>query len=155
MGLTRAFTSRNPQNFSLKKFLIFFSKKNPLWKNFYNFLIFSQKKVFLYFSKMELLMFQEGTFWALKIQRIYIFQEMEVFSFIFFLYFGKWNFPAPAVKFLIFFPKKFHSEKFSYIFSKKSFSYMSGKWNSYVLGNETFQLQLKKILGRNFLSSKN
>ena len=51
---------------------------------------------------------------------------MERFSFIFFLYFGKWNFPASTLKFLIFFPKKIHSEKISYIFSKNAFLKLQG-----------------------------
>ena len=36
------------------------------------------------------------------------------------------------------------SEKFPYIFSTKSFSYILGKWGSYCLGNGAFNPKLKK-----------
>ena len=35
--------------------------------------------------------------------------------------------------------KKIDSDKISYIFSKKNISYISGKWNFYILGNGTFK----------------
>ena len=57
-----ALSSLSSQNFSLKKFLIFFLKKAHLKK----FLIFSQKKLFLYFRKWNFLIFsyisENGTF---------------------------------------------------------------------------------------------
>ena len=37
------------------------------------------------------------------------------------------------------------TEKTSYILSKKSFSYILGKWNSYLSGNETFKPKILKF----------
>ena len=56
------------------------------------FLIFSPKKTYLIFQEMKLLIFPEVTFRAVKIFKNLIFQEIELSDFIFFLYFGKWNF---------------------------------------------------------------
>ena len=41
--------------------------------------------------------------------------------------------------------KKNHSEKISYTISEKNFSYVSGKWNSYISGNRTFKPKLENI----------
>ena len=52
MQRRRALSGSSPQNVSLKKFLVFFPKKNPLLKNF---LYFIKKTFFLYFRKSDFL----------------------------------------------------------------------------------------------------
>ena len=92
--------------------------------------MFSQKKLLLYFRKRNFLAsslkkIQERTFSARKIKKtdskkILIFQEMELFCFIFFLYFEKRDFLAPR---LIYFPK----------------------WNFLVPGFKSSYISLKKV----------
>ena len=56
-------SSLSPQRFVPKKFLIFFPKKNSLWKKF---LYFLKKKLFLYFGKWNFLIFPEMGLFSLK-----------------------------------------------------------------------------------------
>ena len=83
--------------------------------------MFSQKKGFLIF-------FQKKAF--------LIFPEMKPCIF--------WSQPSNFFpkKFLIFFPRKIRSEKISYIFSKESFSYISG---NEILHFSAQALRIKKI----------
>ena len=70
------------QNFSLKKFLIFFTKKPRSEKILH---IFSKNMFFLYFGIWNFLIFSQKKF---------------------FLYFGKWNFFAPRLTTFLFFQRK-------------------------------------------------
>ena len=96
---------------------------------------------------------QEQTFQALKIKKNLIFQKMELFSFIFFLYFGKWKFPAPALKFLYIFSLKKSTLKKFLIFSQKNLFLHFGKmellyfrkWNFLALSIKRFRRKLSEL----------
>ena len=80
--------------------------------------IYSEKISYIFSKKKNFLHFMKCNFLALRLKNFFCFSKV---------------FPE---KFLIFFPKNTCSEKMSYIFSKKSFSYISG--------NKTFSYFLKK-----------
>ena len=80
-----------------------------------NFLIFSQKS-FAYILGNGTSYISGGNFPKSKNKKSFLY--LRKWNFLA-SYFGRGNFPASTLKFVIFFPEKIHSKKISYIFSMK------------------------------------